>query len=431
MRFLIAGLALVACAAACSASGGTSHSGTGGAGGSGAASGDASAGSGGGIALDAGSDAQLPAVAHLLGKVFSPQGVLPISGALVYLASGAPASIPDHVYCDECVALPTGTPYTFSNPDGSFDLGVPSIGSRTLVVQKGQFRRFRSIDVVAGNQNVPADMTTMPRKTDPAAGDTIPKMAVVQGQWDAIEVSLAKFGLAQLQPGPFNLGVVVKPGTASFDIVTDKWAFLKDYSRLSQYNIVFIPCSGSDGTTCNDFTSGDATIQKNLQDFVAAGGKLYVTDYSYDFVDQPFPGYVDWVGQTGSIGSACQGDAYDAPATVPDQGLKDWLAAIGVTSFDVKQSWTIVDSVNPVNTTDVDGNPVTVTPKVWVEGTVPGYGQKPTTLSFVRSCGRVLFSTYHTEAGNASVSSPYLPQEAALMYILLEVGVCIEPPVPK
>ena len=69
----------------------------------------------------------------------------------------------------------------------------------------------------------------------------------------------------------------------------------------------------------------------------------------------------------------------------------------------------------------MDGNPVTVTPKVWVEG------MGPSTVSFERSCGRVLFSTYHTEADKGS-ETELLPQEKALLYILLEVAVCVAPP---
>ncbi len=418
--------------AACSAAGGQDDDhggGGGGAGGQGAA-----AGTGGGLVeLDGGGRdaAPPPAVAHLKGKVVAPQGTIPIAGALVYLSSGAPESIPDKNYCQTCVRLPEGTPFTFSNPDGSFDLGVPDTGRFTLVVQKGQFRRYRGVDVVLGDQPVPQELTTLPRKTDAALGDTIPKLAVVQGQWDAIEVALAKFGLAQLQPAPFGLGVTVKPGTASFAIINDKQAFLSNPARLVQHNVVFLPCSGSDGTTCNDFVPGNGAVKAAVQNYVAAGGKLYVTDYSYEFVRQPFPGYVDWVGQSSALGSACQGGQYDARANVLDPGLKSWLSAQGVGDFDVKASWTIIDKVNPVATTDLEGNPTTVTPKVWVEGQVPSFGAKPTTISFERSCGRVLFSTYHTEAGQTTATAPMLPQELALLYVILEIGVCIEPPRPQ
>jgi hypothetical protein len=71
---------------------------------------------------------------------------------------------------------------------------------------------MRSVDVVAGDQSVDKALTTMPRRTDTAAGDNVPKMAVVQGQWDAIEISLAKLGLADLEPGPFGIGSQIASG---------------------------------------------------------------------------------------------------------------------------------------------------------------------------------------------------------------------------
>ena len=57
---------------------------------------------------------------------------------------------------------------------------------------------------------------------------------------------------------------------------------------------------------------------------------------------------------------------------------------------------------------------------------------RPATVSFEQKCGRVLFSTYHTEGDN---NSKLLAQEKALLYILLEVGVCVgelpPPPPPR
>ncbi|MEZ4226041.1 MAG: hypothetical protein R3B13_34150 [Polyangiaceae bacterium] len=417
---------------ACSASSGNNgNNGTGGSGAGIGTGGTASGGSGAAVSLDGGTDATPPAVAHLQGKVFAPQGALPISGALVYLTSGSVDPIPSGVYCDRCVNLPSGVPYTFSAPDGSFNLPAYATGQSTLVVQKGQFRRVRTIDITAGDQSVATALTTLPKKTDAAQGDNIPNMAVVIGQWDAIEVSLAKLGLGQLQPGFLGLGSDVVPGSASFAMINGPDAFLSNPAELDKYQVIFIPCSGSSGTECDATLPGNATVQKNLQDWVAKGGKLYVTDYSYEYIRQSWPGYIDWYGQSSSLGSACQGDAYDAPATVKDSDMAAWLAATGVSNFTVDQSWTIIDKVNAVSTTDLDGNPATVTPKVWVEGQVPNVGVKPTTVSFVRSCGRVLFSTYHTESSSGGPTSPLLPQEAALLYVLLEVGVCVSPTVPR
>jgi hypothetical protein len=74
---------------------------------------------------------------------------------------------------------------------------------------------------------------------------------------------------------------------------------------------------------------------------------------------------------------------------------------------------------------------VTITPKVWMTSDIGGQ-TIPATVSFEQKCGRVLFSSYHCEGDNAS---GLLAQEKALLYVLLEVGVCVgqlpPPPPPR
>jgi hypothetical protein len=429
MRSFIFGSLLFVLFVACSASsGGGSSTGTGGA----AGVGGGTSGAGGGINLDGGNDGDEPppAVATLIGTVLAPEGTIPISGALVYVTKTAPKAIPDGLYCDRCVKLDYGTPFTLSGPDGGFHLGVPEVGTWQLVVQKGQFQRVRPIEVTPGNVAVPLASTKLPAKTDKAAGDSIPKMAIVAGAWDAVDVSLARLGLGTLGPfGPLGTQAVDR-ATAPYDYfdggIGSKGgyeAILKNWSTLSQYHIVFLPCAWSDQTTCDTSSPAqDPAVQKNLQDFVAKGGKLYVTDYSYEFVRQVFPGYVDFKDQTSSLGSACLSSSWDAPASSPDTGLTAWLSTQGITSFEVKENWTAISGVKAGQTTDPDGKPITVTPKVWVEANTQ-WGKLPATVSFEQACGRVLFSTYHTEGSSASL----LPQERALLYILLEVAVCVAP----
>ena len=88
----------------------------------------------------------------------------------------------------------------------------------------------------------------------------------------------------------------------------------------------------------------------------------------------------------------------------------------------MKENWTAISGVKAGSTTDPDGKPIQVTPKVWVDANTQ-WGKLPATISFEQACGRVLFSSYHTEGS----SSTMLPQERALLYILLEVAVCVAP----
>lgn len=325
------------------------------------------------------------------------------------------------MFCDRCVELDSTTPHTFSNPDGTFTLPVYAPGDSYLVVQKGQFRRVRPITTVEGTQSAPADMTTLPGAMDKANGDDIPRMAVLIGAWDDIGESLEKLGM---QSGSFDRFEFGFPPDPNSPFNPD---LLMHTDRINDYHIVFIPCDSSDGVECNYSMAQDAATQQNLQQWVAAGGKLYVTDYSYDYIALTWPEYVTWEDQTQNHGSACLTGDYDAAAQVEDQDLADWLAAQGITNFTLEANWTMVNQLHTVPSTDMDGNPVDVTPKNWVSGNT-NQGLRPSTISFERSCGRVLFSTYHTEGtGGASL----LAQEKALLYVLLEVAVCVEVPVPR
>jgi len=343
----------------------------------------------------------------LKGKVYAPNGTLPLGGALVYVTDAMPAEITQAAYCDKCVELPEGS-FTYSKPDGSFELPRKvAPGKSVLVVQKGQFRRARTIEVAkAGDIAVPKDMTTLPGKRDAANNDETPKMAILKDSsyFDKIDTSLTKLGIT---------GV---------DIKSDR-SILDNETELLKYHVVFVPCGAKD-----DVKSQATTSRQNLVKFVQAGGRLYVTDWSYEFVRQPFGGFLSWSNETAQLGSAASIGEWDAPAQAEDTGLKEWLTATGDSSFQVVGNWTQISSVNTLPTLDHDGNTVNVTPKVWVTATKNGK-QTPTTVSFENKCGRVLFSTYHTEGemgtgGTSSLSA----QEKALLYVLLEIGVCVGTP---
>lgn len=342
----------------------------------------------------------------LSGVVYAPNGSLPLSNALVYISSEPPAAIPDGAYCDQCVKLQEGT-FAVSAPDGKFEIktDLPK-GKVYVVVQKGQFRRVRPLAIEKeGAVDLSKDETTLPGRSDPAKGDDIPKMVVLKddADFDVIDESLKKLGITQ------------------FDMKSDR-SLLLDETGLDKYHVVFIPCGMSE-----DETPTSPQAQANMQAYVAKGGKLYVTDWSYEFVRQPFPGFLSWEGETASLGSAASGDEWDAPATAADQGLADWLAATGDSSFSVEGNWTTIKDVFTQKGKNPKGDEVDIVPKVWVTAK-KGQTDYPTTVSFENQCGRVLFSTYHTESsslGGGSGSGGLTAQEKALLYVLLEVGVCV------
>ncbi|MBS2014122.1 MAG: hypothetical protein JST00_14625 [Deltaproteobacteria bacterium] len=357
-------------------------------------------------------------IGTLTGTVLAPEGTVPISNALVYVADAMPPRLPQAAYCDKCIELPAGTPYTYSKADGTFSMPIYKEGDAFLVVQKGNFRRARKITTKAGTEAIAKGYTTLPGFTNPDVGDEIPRIGIAYGGFDKIELSLVKLGIKSFDR--YGKDPILDPKGLP-PSVGQPMDLVNSPEKLAQYHIVLLPCALG-GLNCG---APSAAQKTNLQNYVKGGGKLYVTDYSYEYVNQTWPGFITWRGKDGkdltssaAYGSACQDGAYTKTGKADDPGLGAWLGAIGETSFDLKDSWTIISKVNPMPSTDPEGKPITMTPKVWMTSV----GTGPSTVSFESQCGRVLFSTYHAEGGE---DTALLAQEKALLYILLEVGVCV------
>mgnify|MGYP000706359898 FL=1 len=85
-----------------------------------------------------------------------------------------------------------------------------------------------------------------------------------------------------------------------------------------------------------------------------------------------------------------------------------------------KDAWTALAGVRTQMGPDLEGKPTMITPRVWVSAA------SPTTVSFRYGCGRVLYTTYHTQP-SSETNGPLEAQALALLYLILEVGVCIDP----
>ncbi len=365
------------------------------------------------------SDAVPPAIGEVTGNVIAPEGTIPISGALVYLTHEAPPDIPTGTYCDKCVQL-TSYAFTYSDAHGFFKLPVYEEGDQYMVTQKGQFRRVRRVNVHAGPQGSKADDTRLPGKNDAAHGDTIPKMKVMQANWDQIANSLRKLGITEYDgpPGGFNQD-----------------STLTDLALATKYHIIFIPCAGrvvdpgggggGNGVSCSGIYSPDGNGKSVIKEYIQRGGKLYVTDWSYEYVNQTWPGFVHFSGDDPKvIGSACTIGDYSGSAQWGDPALKAWMDALGEQNAQLQKNYVGIDSVSPQPGLDENGQPVTITPKVWAS-TMAGSAPRIATVSFQDKCGRVMYSTYHAEGTDTGGSSTLLAQEKALFHILLEVSACV------
>lgn len=390
-------------------------------------------GSGGGMAEGGGMCVPRPTDATLRGTVYAPNHQIPISGALVYVTTQDPEPVPDGVYCAECVGVPCDAQFVLTAPDGSFELPASAGPGQKLIVQKGEFLRVTDIDVAAGDNAIAAEQSSLPGEWNPAEGKWIPRIAVVDTFNDSIYNILAKIGL-----GTIDGNGALQPGSERFDLIGQPQggALLDDLVAMRKYHIIFIPCMSQVGM-------GNLTQLRmlNIQQWVSEGGKFYVTDWANEYIYQTFPAYQTMHGQDWDPDL----DYYDTTGTILDADLLAWLQALppalkdiggghpnllSLPQVDLVDNWSGIDAIPPVITQDEMGNDVDVGHHAWVEGPCEACSPtsvRPMTVSADYGCGRIMFSTYHTDEG---AHSGLTPQELILLYIILEIGVCHDVPPP-
>ena len=374
---------------------------------------------------------------RMTGKVWSPGGLVPISGALVYFAMNDPAPIPAGAYPEVCQDPPAF--HGISAADGTFAMEVLP-GTYRLVTQKGQFRRVRDITVPeTGPVEINEDLTTLPSRN--GDGDTIPHIALL---WaleggDHIEDVLAK-----MQMGTVGSDDRLVRGSEQFDIYNitgypPNTELLENLDRMLQYHILFFPCTiwgGGFDEQLNDPTGplSNPTVLANLRAYANAGGKIYATDMMYDIFEQPMPDYLDMCGDDARINDADEtawadsrtASGWTSHGRSVDADLSAWLDAnvADHSNIDFLENFVWIEGWFDTPDPDPAGP---VPPKIWVEGDLildPGR-TLPLTVTWLYGSGKVLFSTYHTvgEGGHAGI----YPQEYVLIYLIMEIGVCQDP----
>jgi hypothetical protein len=352
------------------------------------------------------------------GTVYAPDGTTPIANSYIYVPSSySPISA---LVVD---GIPEGViTWTISGPDGSFKLAnVPTGKNIPIRIVKGKWSISLTVDVAKDySTDLAADKTKLPSE-----GEGAPHIAVVTGWWDNMEDVLAKLGMGSVD----DEGVLTL-GTENFDLYSGSGdlpdypgmeALLSDPQKMATYNIIFINC----GADQNIITSNPGII-KNIKDYVNNGGAMYITDLSYDFVEQTFPEKIDFFGSDGTPANEAEGmwaadvgmDGITTEATVLDVTLKGWLnnrkalnadGTVHIEGF--MSGWAVMNDVT------TDG-----TAKKWIEGNVElessASGVRPLTVSFNYGKGKVLYTSYHA---SESDHIDLLPQELILSYLVFEM----------
>lgn len=389
----------------------------------------------------------------ITGRVVAPNGIDPIPSARVYVPVQV-TDFPDSVTCEICKNITDNALVaTITNVDGTFTLGpIPTESGQAagatveIVSQKGRFRKVSTITInspCASNDTTVAD-TTLPGANN--GQDRVPNIAVVSGDYDKMECVLLNMGLESQSLHIFNgLGNPLSAGGTP-NAEGEFSDLLNDATKMKQYNIIFINCSGNHF----EYLLDQQSVRSNIENYVNSGGRLYVTDWSYDYIEQieSFAGMIDFgpdlsdgLPETKNAAAVGQG-GITTEALIHDPEMAAWLNAVeDVTGEEIISdegrvhiehflvSWVMQIAV--LMHEDVT---------LWLSGQVRGGGIDevlPLTTTFdYNDCGRTLYSSYHTLGRDIqALDQPFpsycsaetlSPQERVLMYLIMHVADCID-----
>jgi hypothetical protein len=370
----------------------------------------------------------------ITGEVRFPNGVLPVSGARVYLSeSGAPA--PRAGECGQCIDS-AGLVWTTTGPDGRFELPADP-GPAHVIVEKGGFRRRIEVDA-CGRTAIDPDASRLPGDRDEGE---LPRIAVLTGDSDALDVVLLRLGLR------FDTFETFTDTLASQDAeLSPAEELLWNESALFAYDVLLIECQSAvaeheDGRPYPILIEPE--VQDRLRRFVEEGGRLYVTDDAYEAFEIAIPSAIDFEGGTDGLADTPEGLFDDAQiggartelaATIRDGDLRAWLEHQDALEpdgtlhiDDPAVRWAVIEETSArahvIATADIRWR--TPDESEFSEGSQTGH--RPLTVTAESGCGRAFVSSYHTSPHGLGLHG-LVAQELVLAYALLEIGECILEP---
>lgn len=378
------------------------------------------------------------------GTVFAPNGELPLYGATVYIPREDPGPLASGVTCGKCtVDLPGGFVVQTSSDDaGKFSLNVEPGTNVPLVIQIGKWRRqLEVLEVLPCQDNpIPAEVTRLPR--NPTEGD-MPKIAIVTGQFDALECLVRKLGIdldqftSSAQPGQVHLYAsngaarsVTDPN--SFAAATSLWA---DPARLAQYDIALFSCEGEQ--LADQKTQA---MMDNLKAYADLGGRVFLSHFHSIWIsgEAGNPSHAPAVWP--EIATCDQFDAISGSAIIDQAGtpkgpaFADWMLNVGGASAtgvipiaEGRASCSSLDTTRAERWVVANRNGQ-VLPQIFQFTT-------PNEIEEKERCGKVVFSDMHVASGSTSgagtpfpngcSTGPLTPQEKALAFMFFDISSCV------
>lgn len=176
-------------------------------------------------------------------------------------------------------------------------------------------------------------------------------------------------------------------------------AFLTTPSALAEYDmLIFNGGHLEEGVIWSEDPQDAqvALVHETLRDFVVQGGDIHCSDWSYDLIEQIWPGKLSTIG-SGQPDAAQLGESQDVLATVANAALSEHLNGIDELNVDYDLDlWPVLVAVSTTTSVHLVG-----------EATYQSGGQSisvsaPMLVSFNGGGGRVVFNSYRLAANDSA-----------------------------
>lgn len=365
----------------------------------------------------------------ITGKVFAPNGTLPLYNVTVYAPIDDPPPFTAGVQCTQCTNGFPGGSYASaaSDAEGKFRLeGIPAGINVPVIITTGKWRRKVIIPVVTECADTPLPDGTFRLPKNRTEGD-MPNIAVVTGGCDPLACILTKLGIDRAEFGDnaasgkavtfYNGAGGTAPGAPAS--ATALWGNLNE---LKKFDVVINSCE------CDE-NNQNKTSPDVLKQYADMGGRVFNTHYHYTWTKNLIPawqGTATWGG--GSGGTPDLVDMTHAGG----QALARWLVAVGAS--------TVLGQIQLGTKTQDAGSVIAPTTR-WLHASGPSSTATSHYLSFQTpvgapssaQCGKVVYAGMHVSSGSVGTTFPsacsttFTADEKALVFLLFDLTTCVGP----
>ncbi len=388
----------------------------------------------------------------LTGKVFAPNGNLPLYNVTVYVPRDPVAPLPAGATCDRCGQAPSGNPIAITTTDtrGEFRLeNVPATSDVPLVIQVGKWRRQIVVPAVPSCVETPltSEQTRLPKNR--SEGD-IPQMALTTGGADALECLLRKIGLDDSEftsaggPGRVHL-YAGTGGTPRFAPTLNGGAAFADAqtlwdttAHLTPYDVSFLSCEAGPNRDTKPVPARQA-----MSDYTDVGGRVFMSHWHNVWIEEA-PVATLWPtvltpNHLSDLGNVTV-DVNTGFAKGAD--LADWL--VNVMASTMRGRIALTDTQHTVEAVDER------LAEKWIYKDQTANNRSsvqyfqfttPLTVDPVSRCGKVVFSDIHVSTGDDSNTNLRFPagcttsgltnQEKVLAFMIFDIASCVGPPIGR